>query len=67
MNLFNESSQTFEKIFKEMPRGQQESFTDILLQKMLKGEKIDRNLIYIVNQELNIDLEEKIENGKNLM
>ena len=65
--LFKEDVQTFEKIFQGIPRGQQESFADILIQKIIKGEKIDRNLIYIVNQELNIDIEEKIQNGKNLM
>ena len=65
--LFKEDVQTFEKIFQGIPRGQQESFADILIQKIIKGEKIDRNLIYIVNQELNIDIEEKIQNGKNLI
>ena len=65
--LFKEDVPTFEKIFKSIPKGQQESFADILIQKIIKGEKIDRNLIYIVNQELNIDIEEKIQNGKNLM
>lgn len=65
--LFNEDFQTFEKVFKSIPKGQQESFADILIQKVIKGEKIDRNLIYIVNQELNIDIEEKIQNGKDLM
>ena len=65
--LFKEDVQTFEKIFQVIPSGQQESFADILIQKIIKGEKIDRNLIYIVNQELNIDIEEKIQNGKNLM
>ena len=61
------AAMAFEKIFQGIPRGQQESFADILIQKIIKGEKIDRNLIYIVNQELNIDIEEKIQNGKNLM
>ena len=65
-NLFKADVDTFEKIFTSMPDGQKQSFKDILSQKILKGEKVDRNLIYIVNQELNIDIEKKIEDGKNL-
>lgn len=67
LDLFSSDAQTFEKIFKSMPKGQKESFKDVLAQKIIKGEKIDRNLIYIVNQEMNTNIEEKIENGKNLM
>lgn len=65
-DLFNTDAATFEKIFKSIPDGQKQSFKDILGQKIIKGEKIDRNLIYIVNQELNTNIEESIENGKNL-
>jgi hypothetical protein len=67
LDLFNVDAQTFEKIFSSIPKGQKESFKDILSQKIIKGEKVDRNLIYIVNQEMNTNIEEKIENGKNLM
>lgn len=66
IDLFNQDTNTFETIFKGIPKGQKESFTDILMQKLIKGEKVDRNLIYIVNNELNTNIEEKIEYGKNL-
>lgn len=65
-DLFTKDTNTFEQVFKSIPSSQQVSFKDVLAEKLLKGEKIDRNLIYIVNEALGINIEESIEFGKNL-
>ena len=67
LNLFNESISQFKKIFKNISTAQKECFKDMLIQKLLNNEDVDRNLVAIVDEELKTNIMETIKNGEGIL
>lgn len=64
--LLVETKTTFAKIFKNMTRIQQETISEMLMQKIMDDKNVDFNLIDIVDKTLNIDLQMKAKQAKEL-
>ena len=58
LKLLSSKAETFELIFDTIPKGQQDSIIEMLTQKLLDGEKVDRNIIYYIKETRGIDISE---------
>lgn len=67
LNLFDQNATQFKKTFKNISKAQKECFRDMLAQRIIEKKDVDRNLVAIVDEELNIDLMSAVKNGEGIL
>ncbi len=67
LNLFNQNATQFKKTFKNISKAQKECFRDMLAQRIIEKKDVDRNLVAIVDEELNVDLMSAVKNGEGIL